>query len=73
MLFHNGLLRMTGWTIVEYVNWFNKHSELERWQFLKGLLDVYKQSVVARGGTEFVKQFPILNLLINNNVSGTKA
>uniref|UniRef100_A0A915M015 Conserved oligomeric Golgi complex subunit 5 n=1 Tax=Meloidogyne javanica TaxID=6303 RepID=A0A915M015_MELJA len=62
-----------GWTIVEYVNWFNKHSELERWQFLKGLLDVYKQSVVARGGTEFVKQFPILNLLINNNVIGTKA
>uniref|UniRef100_A0A914MWT2 Conserved oligomeric Golgi complex subunit 5 n=1 Tax=Meloidogyne incognita TaxID=6306 RepID=A0A914MWT2_MELIC len=60
-----------GWTIVEYVNWFNKHSELERWQFLKGLLDVYKQSVVARGGTEFVKQFPILNLLINNNMSGT--
>uniref|UniRef100_A0A1I8C0C0 Conserved oligomeric Golgi complex subunit 5 n=1 Tax=Meloidogyne hapla TaxID=6305 RepID=A0A1I8C0C0_MELHA len=59
-----------GWTIVEYVNWFNKHSELERWRFLKGLLDVYKQSVVARGGTEFVKQFPILNQLINNNTSG---
>lgn len=57
-----------GWSISEYVQWFNSHNEMDRWRFLRSLLDAYKQSVVARGRTQFVHNFPLLNQLVDEAI-----
>ncbi|KAL3115817.1 hypothetical protein niasHT_007117 [Heterodera trifolii] len=62
-----------GWTIPQYVHWFNTHSEAEKWRFLRNLLDAYKHSVVARGGAEFVPNFPILCQIVDANLLKTTA
>uniref|UniRef100_A0A914GS03 Conserved oligomeric Golgi complex subunit 5 n=1 Tax=Globodera rostochiensis TaxID=31243 RepID=A0A914GS03_GLORO len=62
-----------GWTIPQYVHWFNTHTEADKWRFLRNLLDAYKHSVVAQGGTEFVRNFPILCQLVDANLLSTTA
>lgn len=56
-----------GWTVAEYVHWFNEHSDTERYQFLHNLLNSYKQSVIAQGITEFAHNFPLMIQIIESS------
>jgi len=57
-----------GWTVIEFVEWFNCHSETDRWKFLSSLTNSYRQSVVAKGDVEFVALYPIIQELIEHNL-----
>jgi len=58
-----------GWGLMEYVEWFNKHSLFERNYFLFNLLNSYKQRVIASGETEFEKEFPVAIELVEAKIS----
>lgn len=58
-----------GWTRAEYVNWFNEHSEVERYRFLSNLMSSYNQSVIARGATEYVPYYPVIVRLVESAIS----
>jgi len=57
-----------GWTIGEYVEWFNCHTEVDRFKFLSSLTNSYRQSVVAKGDVEFVALYPTIQELIEHNL-----
>jgi len=56
-----------GWTFLEYVEWFNKHSEIDRLKFFHNLIASYKQSVIAKGISQYVKYYPIISDILEQS------
>lgn len=54
-----------GWSREDYIKWFNEHSESDRFKFFQNLMTSYRQSVIARNATEFVKFYPLINEIID--------
>lgn len=53
-----------GWTLTEYLKWFLEHTTADRLNFLFSLMQSYTSSVVSRGYTEYVENYPlIMNVL----------
>ncbi|TKR59993.1 hypothetical protein L596_029591 [Steinernema carpocapsae] len=61
----------TGWTIQEYVAWFNSHTDRERFHFFSTLLKSYNNSVIARNETEYVHNYPLILQLVEKGLSDT--
>uniref|UniRef100_A0A1I7ZEV8 Conserved oligomeric Golgi complex subunit 5 n=1 Tax=Steinernema glaseri TaxID=37863 RepID=A0A1I7ZEV8_9BILA len=61
----------TGWTIAEYVSWFNNHSNRERYHFYSTLLQSYNNSVIARQETEYVQNYPLILQLVEKGLNET--
>ncbi|KAK0427643.1 hypothetical protein QR680_010342 [Steinernema hermaphroditum] len=61
----------TGWTVAEYVAWFNGHSNRERYHFYSTLLQSYNNSVIARQETEYVQNYPLILQLVEMGLSET--
>lgn len=50
----------TGWTIPEYIKWFQTHNMSERLSFLSSLLQTYTSSVISRGCAEYDSNYPFI-------------
>lgn len=56
------------WSVGEYVHWFNMHSDRDRLKFFASLMHSYKQSVISSGATEFVRYYPVITEILENNI-----
>lgn len=54
-----------GWTKLEYVKWFMGHTNIERLNFFKSLVDFYTLSVVSNNRTEFVCNYHYILEVLN--------
>uniref|UniRef100_A0A915BSV5 Conserved oligomeric Golgi complex subunit 5 n=1 Tax=Parascaris univalens TaxID=6257 RepID=A0A915BSV5_PARUN len=54
-----------GWTKLEYVKWFMGHTNIERLNFFKSLVDFYTLSVVSNNRTEFVCNYHYILDVLN--------
>lgn len=61
-----------GWSKLEYIKWFNEHSDIDRFKFYKNLINSYQQSVIAKGGIEYAKFYPLINEVIDNFLTKIK-
>ncbi|VDK42178.1 unnamed protein product [Anisakis simplex] len=55
----------TNWTKLEYVKWFMTHTDVERRDFLKSLMDFYTRSVLSNNRTEFVRNYHFILHVLN--------
>ncbi|CAD6184186.1 unnamed protein product [Caenorhabditis auriculariae] len=49
-----------GWTVQEYITWFEEHGEVEILDLLSGLLNSYASSVTSLRETTYVPSYPII-------------
>lgn len=58
-----------GWSLAEFTAWFDKNSaKNDLWQFYNNLLISYRESVVAKNATEYVKYYPTLAKIVSRNL-----
>ncbi|GMR53472.1 hypothetical protein PMAYCL1PPCAC_23667, partial [Pristionchus mayeri] len=57
------------YTKEEYVKWILFQADPERLKILSGLLDAYTASVVQKGGTSYVSNYPLMVELIEESRS----
>ncbi|KAI1711120.1 conserved oligomeric Golgi complex subunit 5 [Ditylenchus destructor] len=55
-----------GWTMSEYIEWFNTSSETERLKFFRNLMASYNQSVIEKGATEYVVYYPFISTFLGD-------
>ncbi|CAJ0576188.1 unnamed protein product, partial [Mesorhabditis spiculigera] len=59
------------WDQGQYVEWMLAQEDAEKYSFLSNLLSSYTSSVVSRGGTEFVANYPRLIALLDRAVKAS--
>jgi hypothetical protein len=57
-----------GWTVVEYVRWFNASSPTDHFQFLHNLLASYKQSLISSKVTNYVPHYPAISAIVQKAI-----